>query len=164
VTARRMPNGLLRPELADLLEGARVAELLGLDPSQIPHKALTAMGAAVTDQRMADYQGPVYPNDGRDIELSPELEQALDQIEAKMQANPYPRWGTPEYAQAQGQDLEKVQTTPETHTNRNARADQSGHRGSMRLGQVDHAARGKRKKRVRNVLSETVDPPDEDWS
>jgi hypothetical protein len=79
VTARRMPNGLLRPELADLLEGTRVAQELGLDPATIPHKALTAMGAAVADQRMANYRGPVYGPEGPP--MTEELAQALDRIE-----------------------------------------------------------------------------------
>jgi hypothetical protein len=62
VTARRLPNGLLRPELADLLEGMRVAEKLGLD--QVPHDALIAVGRAVNDQVVANYTGPVYPDGG----------------------------------------------------------------------------------------------------
>jgi len=74
VTARRLPNGLLRPEFADLLEGARVARELNLDPATIPHPALIAMGRAVSDRDMAGYSGPVYPNGGRDIEMPQDLD------------------------------------------------------------------------------------------
>ena len=146
MTARRLPNGLLRPELADLMEGARVAQDLGLDPSTIPHRALVAMGRAVTDRDMADYHGPVYPNEGKDLVLTPEASATLDRIVAE-RAQPVHQ--AMDQAPDQGVSLDHGTEHP-TPTSQDLRPSVTGNRyaqdpaacsgSEQSLGQVDHVA------------------------
>ena len=79
MSARRMPDGLLRPEAADLFEGIKAAQDLGLDPHDIHQRDLSALGRAVADQRWAGYDGPVY-EPGQEPELSPEARAAMRQV------------------------------------------------------------------------------------
>lgn len=82
MTARRLPNGLIRPEIADWMTGKRElgrlqAEGLDLD---LTDDETAALGQALDGQRWIGYDGPVYPDGGRDLAPTPEQLKALDHL------------------------------------------------------------------------------------